>query len=170
MSASIVQISDSHLKEVREIFFETSTRKSFKDEEEKDGFFYKYVGFYLKHYPELCLVSVDDKVLGYVVASEDSRGEELNKIQPHMATFESYTADYPAHLHINLHSESQGKGIGSQLVRKVETLLKSKDIKGLHIMTSPDAANQYFYKKLGFDYSVMENFHGYSILFMGKRL
>lgn len=170
MSATVVQFEDKYLREVKEIFFESSTKKSFKDEAEKEAFFEKYLGHYLKNYPELCLIAVDEKVLGYVVAAPVSNSSELYSIQPHLKNFEGYFNKYPAHLHINCHADSRGKGIGSSLISELEKHLTSLNIKGLHIMTGADAANQNFYKKLGFNFQVIEHFQGSSILFMGKEL
>ena len=158
------------LPEIKEIFFESSTKKTFKDDAEKEGFFYKYLGFYLEHFPELCLVAVDEKVLGYVVTSPKSDSSELLSIQPHLKTFEEYFNRFPAHLHINCHADSRGKGVGSKLISETEMKLQGMKIKGLHIMTGPDAANQKFYKKLGFNFQVVQDFNGSSILFMGKEL
>lgn len=170
MPASVVPYEAKYLEEVREIFFESSTKKEFKSSEEKEVFFYKYVGFYLKHYPELALVYVADRVLGYVLGSPGSSEIELNSIQPHLRIFAKEFPKYPAHLHINCHYESRGKGVGGQLIQSFEELLKARKIRGLHIMTAPDAMNKNFYKKLGFDHEVIEEFHGSKILLMGKSL
>lgn len=170
MSATIVQFENKFLSEVKEIFFESSTKKTFKDDAEKGLFFEKYLGHYLRNHPSLCLVAVSDRVLGYVVAAPDSEGEELNKLQPHLETFKKHFVKYPAHLHINCHFESRGLGVGGQLIKAVEALLRSQGISGLHIMTGPDSPNQSFYKKLGFDFQTELNFQGSSILFMGKSL
>ncbi|WP_408096712.1 GNAT family N-acetyltransferase [Peredibacter sp. HCB2-198] len=176
MSASVVPflaVKDRAevLLQVREIFFESSTRKEFKDEIERDAFFEKYVGFYLRHYPELAWVGIlGDKVLGYIVAAPKSTDTELCKIQPHLKAFEALFNEYPAHLHINCHHESRGMGLGSQLVKALEGELKASKIAGLHIMTGSDSANRNFYKKLGFDFESELPFRGVPILFMGKRL
>lgn len=170
MSALVVPFEGKYLEEVREIFFESSTRKEFRDEKEKEAFFYKYVGYYLKHYPHFAFVAVENRVLGYVVGSPVSEETELSVIQPHLQIFKTQFKFYPAHLHINCHHESRGKGVGGQLVAKLEEVLVSNNIKGLHIMTGVDAANQHFYKKLGFDHEIMEEFQGSSILLMGKNL
>ncbi len=170
MSATIVTFEKKYLSELKDIFFESSTKKSFKDQAEKEAFFYKYLGFYLEHFPELCLVAVDKKVLGYVVTSPESISPELLSLQPHLRSFEEYFNKYPAHLHINCHVDSRGQGIGSKLISETEKKLSAMKIKGLHIMTGHDAANQSFYKKLGFNFQVVEDFQGSQILFMGKEL
>jgi ribosomal protein S18 acetylase RimI-like enzyme len=170
MSALIRKFEFQDLEEVRAIFFESSTKKTFKDSEEKEAFFYKYVGFYLKHWPYLAVVAVADKVLGYVVTAPETQGQELMNLQPHLKIFQHLFLDYPAHLHINCHVDSRGQGVGGKLMLEAITLLKMQYIKGLHIMTGPDSPNQSFYKKLGFTFLEEQNFQGVSILFMGKSL
>lgn len=175
MSAHIIpfeQIKNDPLilEQVQSIFFESSTKKEFKNEAEKKAFYEKYLGFYLKHYPELAWVAMDDKVLGYVVAAPSSQGADLNSIQPHLKVFESFFEAYPAHLHINCHRDSRGKGVGGLLVKAVESGLKAMNIHGMHIMTGPDALNKKFYLKLGFNFEVLKEFHASPILFMGKSL
>lgn len=170
MSAVIVPYKEHYLSEMKEIFFESSSKKSFRDEEEKEKFFYKYLGFYLENYRDFAYVAVDSRVLGYVVASPVSSGENLEKIQPHLKVFDAQITKFPAHLHINCHHESRGKGIGSKLMAAIEEKLLASKIRGLHIMTAPNSPNQSFYKKLGFNDEVSEDFSGSSILLMGKKL
>ena len=45
---------------LEEIFFESSAKKTFKDEEEKQLFFYKYLGLYLKKYSEYVQVFLEN--------------------------------------------------------------------------------------------------------------
>lgn len=170
MSALIVPFEDKYLSEMKEIFFESSTKKDFKDDAEKEAFFFKYLGYYLKSFPDLALVAVEDKVLGYVVSAPVSDGSDLFKIQPHLQCFQGEFEKYPAHLHINCHHDSRGKGIGSKLILEMEKRLKALKITGLHIMTGPLSDNRSFYKKLGYTHSIEQNFHGSPILFMGKSL
>lgn len=170
MSAAIVSYRPEFLSEITEIFFESSLKKDFKDQQDKEDFFFKYLGFYLKQYPELALVAVDNRLLGYVVASPESLSPELQRIQPHLKVFSASFAKFPAHLHINCHHEARGKGIGKRLMQQIELLLKERGLAGLHIMTGNDSENQNFYKKLGFHHEVKEDFQGSSILLMGKSL
>ncbi len=165
-----VQEDKKLLSEVREIFFESSTKKEFKDEKEKELFFEKYLGHYLSHHPELTYLAVDQKVLGYIVAAPNSNGVALQILQPHLCIFKEYFKHYPAHLHINCHHESRGLGIGGLLIEALERKLKSLNIVGVHIMTGTDALNRKFYQKAGFTFEATESFCDSSILFMGKSL
>lgn len=161
-----LQNQEEALLEIQDIFFETSTKKDFSSAEEKSQFLFKYLGYYIEHYPDYVWVAKSDRILGYVVAATDSSHKELLKIQPHLGKFEDCFNKYPAHLHINLSSASQGLGLGSQLISKVKNQLQLANIPGLHIMTGPDSSNKAFYQKLGFSFEIERN----SILFMGKTL
>lgn len=155
---------ESIYSQVEDIFFETSSKKEFKDNKERDEFKWKYLGFYLAHYPEYAWIALNgDEVLGYVLGMPWSKDPSLYAIQPHLKPFESVFESYPAHLHINCHPKAQGKGIGRKLVMKLLDQLKSQGVSGLHIMTGPASDNRLFYQKLGFDFEVTIN----SILLMG---
>jgi ribosomal protein S18 acetylase RimI-like enzyme len=162
---------DSDLEQVREIFFESSIRKNFKDQVEKDFFEWKYLGFYLHHYPTFCFVAeLQGKILGYVVGATETWTDEFIKLQPHLESFKSYLPQYPAHLHINCHADSRGRGVGSMLVRRIMAEFNCRPASGVHIMTGIDSSNREFYRKLGFDFEVLENFNGHPLILMGKKL
>lgn len=175
MSASIVSFQDASNKEevlgeLKDIFFESSARKTFADQNERDAFFYKYLGWYLEHYPEFCLIFKAGRVLGYVAFAPETHNEELYGIQPHLKTFEKFYLNFPAHLHINCHAESRGQGVGKQLMDQAFNKLIHLKVPGVHIMTGPDSRNKTFYDRLGFDFHRTLTFQGTPILFMGKSL
>lgn len=170
MPALIRNFEQDDLGEVREIFFESSSRKVFASEEERQSFFYKYVGIYLEHYPQFAFVAVEHRVLGYVLGAPLTNDPALLKVQPHLALFGAWFEIYPAHLHINCHVDARGKGLGKRLVERLEKLVKAIRINGLHIMTGVDAENKNFYLRLGFQVETVQNFHGSEILLMGKKL
>jgi GNAT superfamily N-acetyltransferase len=161
-------ISQGDFKDqLSEIFFEASTKKEFKDQKEKDTFFWKYVGFYLSHYPEYAWLAVQDgKVLGYVLGMPFTQDPSLYAIQPHLKAFQDHFKLYPAHLHVNCHVDARGHGVGKKLVLQLISQLKDQKVPGMHIMTGPTSDNKVFYQKLGFDYEIEMN----SILLMGIRI
>lgn len=62
-----------------------------------------------------------------------------------------YCRFYPAHLHIDILPEYQGKHIGSELMKTLFTHLKSNNVKGLMLSVSPDNKGAAaFYEKCGF--------------------
>ncbi|HXH29674.1 MAG TPA: GNAT family N-acetyltransferase [Bacteriovoracaceae bacterium] len=157
---------------IREIFFESSSRKEFATPQEKDNFYWKYVGFYLHHYPTHAWVALGEKeeVLGYTVVDPVTALPEIFAIQPHLTEFCEFYANFPAHLHVNCHASTRGLGIGSKLVLKVSQQLSAEQCIGLHIMTAPGSVNCSFYQKLGFDFEVTRYFNAAAILMMGKSL
>lgn len=161
-----IQLGDFKTQ-VSEIFFESSTKKEFKDQKEKEAFEWKYLGFYLAYYPEYAWIALQDQqVLGYVLGMPFTQDPSLYAIQPHLKAFEEAFKKFPAHLHINCHADSRGKGVGKVLVNTILQQMRSEGIKGLHIMTGPQSDNRIFYQKLNFNYEFTLN----SILFMGIAL
>ena len=161
-----VQLGD-YRSQVDAIFYEASTKKEFKDAAEKEAFNWKYLGFYLAHYPEFAWIALkDQQVLGYVVGMPFTQDPSLFQIQPHLLAFADEFKTFPAHLHINCHESSRGMGVGKQLTLKLVEQLKNEGVKGLHIMTGPASDNRAFYSKLGFHFEQTKN----SILLMGREL
>ncbi len=158
------------IQELKEIYFESSTRKDFKDEADKEAFFQKYLGFYLTHFPQHVWVAKSDRILGYMVAAPETRNTELYRLQPHLGTFEAYFGEFPAHLHVNFHADARGMGLGSKLFSELASEFKRLKITGVHIMTGPDSRNKSFYLRLGFHFEVTLTFQGHPILLMGKSL
>jgi ribosomal protein S18 acetylase RimI-like enzyme len=154
-------------EQVRDIFFESSSKKDFKNQEEKDSFRWKYLDFYLTHYSEFAWVALSQKkVLGYVIGMPLSSDPNLYEIQPHMKKFENLFSEYGAHLHINCHADARGMGVGSKLVTHLIRKLKDHHIHGLHIITGLESRNKEFYRKLGFDFECERE----GMTFMGKKI
>jgi ribosomal protein S18 acetylase RimI-like enzyme len=154
-------------QQLSEIFFESSSKKDFLNQEDKDKFFWKYMGFYLTHYPEFTFIAhADFKVLGYILGMPFSHDPSLYEIQPHMKTFEEEFQEYPGNLHINCHVDSRGMGLGEKLITQFEEFLKVNGCLGYHAMTGPESRNKSFYKKLGFEFEKEKN----GILLLGKKI
>lgn len=151
---------------IRRIFFETTTRKEFADEAERDAFYEKYVGIYLRRWPELVVQDPQGYCLGSLV-SEDA---ELIRLQPHLECFKEFFEEFPAHLHINCADGARGQGLGGRLLGEFEERLRRKGIKGVHLITTPGARNRNFYSRRGYDFEIIREFNGVPLMLMGKRL
>ena len=67
-------------------------------------------------------------------------------------SFSYLYAQYPAHLHINLHPDYQRQGLGHKLFTAYEDNLIQKGIPGYHLVVGGDNATGIsFYKKLGLE-------------------
>nr|WP_259608197.1 MULTISPECIES: GNAT family N-acetyltransferase [Microbacterium] len=63
---------------------------------------------------------------------------------------EPNTAEYPAHLHIDLLPETQGQGLGRALMDTLFTELRRRGVPGLHLGLSPENTGaRAFYERLG---------------------
>ncbi|MDB2447332.1 GNAT family N-acetyltransferase [bacterium] len=180
------QLVLSFLNAIDDIFFESSAKKTFKDQAERDSFKYKYLGYYLEHHPELFLVCYDEnqwkaagpsnELLGYICGSPDTlKDTELVELNPYLEIFKTEYESYPAHLHINCHARARGKGIGSRLISSFESSLKNFEVngisvKGLHLITSPEARNVGFYERNGYTDKHVKSLSGNDLLLMGKTL
>lgn len=59
--------------------------------------------------------------------------------------------DYPAHLHIDLLPQAQGRGAGRALIEAACELLADRGVAGVHLVASTDNAGaQAFYPRVGF--------------------
>jgi ribosomal protein S18 acetylase RimI-like enzyme len=81
--------------------------------------------------------SAQDRLLGYAY----SRGAGTN---PH-------SAEYPAHLHIDLLPELQRQGFGRRLIDALKQALRDAGVRGLHVVPRADNLPAVsFYERLGF--------------------
>ncbi len=159
------------ISSLREIFFESSTKKTFENESQKEDFFYKYLGLYFKNDPTLCFYAEKNGVtIGYCVGLGQTIKTELFEKQPHLKVFQDHYVNFPAHLHMNCDFRYRGQGVGSKLLLAFEQEIAGRNISGLHIMTSSESPNVSFYHKAGFAFKDEREWSGGRILFMGKKL
>lgn len=160
-----------HLNQIKEIFFETSSLE-WSSDTEKQASFKKWTQYYFNRYPEWIYIAIKGgQCVAYVMTCPNSEKAE-NLFQNFLSydLFEDQFTSYPAHLHINIHPELHGQGIGKLLVERVASRLEEKKLEGLHIVTSPESKNVGFYKKMGFSYQLQRDFKNLKLLFMGKKI
>lgn len=158
---------------VETIFFESSIKKKFANAEEKAHFRFKYLDWYIKNHPELFFIAIDgDKnIQGYICGAPDTAAEsELSSLHPWFSLFSHLFLHYPAHLHINCAENARGVGLGTALLNVLENTLQSKQILGVHLVTSPEARNVGFYDRNGYKFSQTVVWKDAPLLFMGKSL
>ncbi|MGE0763610.1 MAG: GNAT family N-acetyltransferase [Bdellovibrionales bacterium] len=161
------------LPELRDIFFTSSTRQNFTDDEQRENFWRRWTDYYFDQHEDLLFVSRAEKRLaGYLMACPDSRQAEpiLSKKNPSFSLFNDQFDAYPAHLHINMSTEFRGQGLGQKLIETLCRELERRHCPGLHLITSPAARNVRFYQQNRFDYSLVRDWKGQPLLFMGRRL
>jgi len=157
--------------QIREIFFLSSKYAAILDTSQEEAFFNRWAGSYIENYDShfyLALSRTTNQLLGYLSGCPNSLAS-LNKLDiPCLSLFEDLFTQYPAHLHINCHPLSRGKGIGTQLINQFCKDLCDQKIPGVHIITSPTAKNIGFYKRTNFSYQTSRKLNETSFHFMGR--
>ncbi len=158
-------IKNKHFNSVQEIFFESSLKKTFKNQNEKDIFFDKWCGQYLNN--ELAYVyEEDDECLGYILLCKDTLKFLENNEDNGLRTFIDLYKDFPWHLHINFKSSARGRGLGSKLLTFAKTMASPN---GIHLITGEDSRNVSFYNKNGFTHTSKREVNSMNLLFMGYK-
>lgn len=156
-----------------EIFFESSGITTFKSPKHKSDFCYKYLAYYYNYHPKLFFIMLDgEDVLGYVCGVLNSNQcEELFHKVSHYKIFADLYESYPAHLHINCHRSSRGRGVGGKLLGHfIDKIQTNEQCNGVHIITSPKARNVHFYRKNKFSNIATRVFDQSELLMMGRKL
>ena len=164
---------DGAMRELRRLFFLTSTRQRFDGEGERREFFRRWTGYYLEQVPHRVFLSHDDtRLVGYLTGCDDSQAPAtaLGGEAPGYTLFADLFDRFPAHLHINVDPKTQGLGVGRALIDAYVEALRSQGVAGVHIVTAPGGNAIGFYDKLGFTVRVERDFGDRRLLFMGLSL
>jgi len=164
---------DAARAEIEAIFFEASNTKSFATEAARAQFCERWLGRYLTCDADKVYVAPDSDgaVIGYLAGSFDdpARTPRFSDI-PYFAELADLTQHYPAHLHVNLSPVARGQSIGSDLVRAFAAAAAAAGLPGVHVVTSANARNVSFYKRLGFLERRRFPFKGHDLVFLGRDL
>ena len=125
--------------------------------------------YYTEREPQNCFVAVDeqDEVIGYILCAENFQSWEesftrlylnktINPIAKAMGKgtidgMRPFSAEYPAHLHIDLSKKCQRQGIGTKLMDTLLEHLQKQGIPGVMLAVASDNEKGLnFYRKYGF--------------------
>jgi len=143
----------SALAAIDDIFFVSSATKSFASEAAREAFRERWLGRFLLNWPEAAFlaVSATGEVLGYIVgAVEDPARDPRFADIAYFAELAQLTADYPAHLHINLAPKARNRGIGGRLIEAFCAFARGRGAAGVHVVTSASSRNRTFYARQSF--------------------
>ncbi len=77
--------------------------------------------------------------------------KKVHQERPKIPNEETLLAPYPAHLHIDILPQYHRQGIGTKLMKRMETHFKTQKVKGVHLGTSEQNTKAIpFYHNLGF--------------------
>lgn len=130
------------------IFYASSNTKIFADEAARAVFRERWLGRYLRHYPQYAFVAADGggEVVGYIAGSlQDPVRDPLFADLDHFKEFAHLTPRYPAQLHVNLAEAWRGRGLGTVLIEAFAAMAAKSGAPGVHVVTSRGARNVRFY-------------------------
>jgi GNAT superfamily N-acetyltransferase len=155
------------------VFFASSARQSFADQQERTAFRERWLGRYLSHFPQYVWIacSADGHAVGYVIGSHaDPAHDPLFADLPFLGDFSALTARYPAQLHVNLADGWRGRGIGARLVQAFGDAARAAGAPGVHVVTGAGMRNVSFYLANGFAQVGSTVIDGRELLLLGRTL
>jgi GNAT superfamily N-acetyltransferase len=158
--------------EIDAIFYEAAARESFSSEAERDRFHDIWLGRYLRHCPEDCFLALDDEscVEGYLAGSLISNADPLPGPEYYALFPSGLLTTCPAHIHVNVHKDSRGKGTGTLLVAAFAHHCMASGVSGFHAVTMADSRSEDFFKSCGMHDLADAVWNGHPIVFLGRRL
>ncbi len=164
---------DRLTRELDGIFFMSSARQTFADTAEKAAFRERWLGRYLRHFPQLALVALtpERRMVGYLVGSlQDPARDPVFADLAFFHRFRDLTARYPAQLHVNLDADWRGRGIGARLVDTFADMARAGSAPGVHVVTARSMRNVGFYLANRFLERGAVVIDGRELLFLGRDL
>ena len=164
--------ADRSYQQVEDIFFLTSSKQDFSSPQARQDFAAKYLDFYLFGAGLAFGYFDEHTLLGYITACQNSHAatDQLSAHHAYYKLFDQAFDDYPAHLHINVHPKTQGKGIGRKLIHHLEGYLQAEDIPGVHLITGQQASNRAFYQAMSYTEILQRPLGESQLVLLGKRL
>ena len=149
------------------IFFLSSPSGGTLRGAERDDFFRRWTGYYLEHAAAYCLLYDEGgRVLGYLTGCDASRdAARLFDDLSYYAAFAEFHDAYPAHLHVNVHPDARGRGVGAVLVENFATRVGM----AVHLVTAVGARNLRFYDRLGFATVAVRRVDGRDLVVLGRK-
>jgi ribosomal protein S18 acetylase RimI-like enzyme len=143
----------SHLGDIDTIFFESSAKRDFCNEEEKQSFRERSLGRYIVRHRDSFFVALDDakRAVGYLAGclENPTKLDHFNDIA-YFQYIDDICQKYPAHLHVNIASQYRNRGLGTTLVERFAKFAKSHSVEGIQVVTSSASRSIAFYRRLGF--------------------
>jgi GNAT superfamily N-acetyltransferase len=162
---------DGLISDLDRIFFSSSATQTFESEREKVEFRERWLGRYLKYFPDCTVLALDRerRAIGYVIGSlDDPATDPLFADLPFLAAFAALTARYPAQLHINIDEAWRGRGIGAALIGAFADLASEAGAPGIHAVTSRGMRNIGFYLANGFEERGATVMNDRELVFLGR--
>ena len=158
--------------QIEAVFFGGAATKEFADEAARSAYLDLWLGRYLRHFPDMAHVAHDGKgrVAAYLAGSPVSDRPPLPGPDYYALFPDRLTADYPAHIHVNVHEDFRGRGIGAALAAAFRDECARRGLPGLHAVTLADSPAARFFERCGLTPAGTALRHGRRLAFLAQRL
>jgi GNAT superfamily N-acetyltransferase len=141
------------LAEIDEIFFQSSTRHTFCDQDERRAFRDMFLDRYFIKHRDSFFVAIDDtgRTIGYLAGclKNPTTLDHFDDVS-YFRCIADICQEFPAHLHINVAEPFRNLGLGTQLIERFADWTRLHSVGGIHIVTSSTSRSIPFYKRTGF--------------------
>lgn len=171
--ADVAHISEIHAA-MDKIFFNNAVTPDFSDERERHEYRVLWLDRYLQHFPESCWIAFDgtcnDDIVGYLAGSLVSNRSPLPGPDYYRLFPANFVEKFPAHMHVNVRRNMQGKGTGRELIDTFRAHCREKQLPGFHAVTIANRRPAHFFTRCGMTVQARVLWHYRWIVFIGEHL
>jgi GNAT superfamily N-acetyltransferase len=142
-----------YLSDIDNIFFESSAKRDFRNEEEKQSFREASLGRYVVRHRDSFFVALDDagRAVGYLAGCLENPAKlDHFKDIAYFRYIDDICQNYPAHFHVNIAGQYRNRGLGTTLVKRFAEWATLHSVEGIQVVTSSASRSIPFYRRLGF--------------------
>ena len=129
----------SYLGEIDNIFFESSAKRDFCNDEEKQSFREVSLGRYVVRHRDSFFVALDDAgpAVGYLAGCLENPAKlDHFKDIAYFRYIDDICQNYPAHFHVNIAGQYRNRGLGTTLVKRFAEWATLHSVEGIQVVTS----------------------------------
>ncbi|MGF1620695.1 MAG: GNAT family N-acetyltransferase [Rhodomicrobiaceae bacterium] len=156
--------------EVEAIFFAGAATQAFSSTEARDAYRDLWLGRYMRAFPELFLVALDDdgRAAGYLAGSPVSDATPLPGPDYYRLFPRTLIEACPAHLHVNIRADLRRRGLGEMLIAAFRRECISRGLPGFHAVTAAESRAAHFFARCGLAPLERTVWNERSIVFLGE--
>jgi GNAT superfamily N-acetyltransferase len=141
------------LPQIEAIFFDSAATQGFASEAQRAAYRDLWLGRYVRHCPRQFLIArgPGGEVAGYLAGALISNREPLPGPDYYDIFPASLIEAYPAHLHVNVRQDCQGRSVGSVLIEAFRAICREHDAPGFHAVTAARSRAAAFFTRCGLD-------------------
>jgi GNAT superfamily N-acetyltransferase len=163
----------THVPDIEDIFFQSSAKRDFCTEKERQSFREKWLGRYILKHRDSFFVAFDDagRAIGYLAGCLENPTTlyHFNDIG-YLSFIDDICQIYPGHFHVNVAEQCRNHGLGVVLVEQFANWARFRAVPGIHLVTSSTSRSVPFYRRSGFSELRTFPWNSGTAVCMGRKL